>query len=310
MKINYSATKELRVLVSVFHLIGCVFLLSGCKVYFDAAEADKQLREVSVDAENNSNRLTQQIKSLQMQYEELNCNQQSETFLNATKKMEEINLGLNDMNTFSRNIKEEHSKFTAYVSGKSKIESGTPEWKQFKQTRSNIKEYAKQLQKTGNENVSKATEFHRYVEEKIVPEVKYCDVSSTLNQFETTLRNVGSSQRKFVDDLRAFEKKVNEMTQTDFSFPPEKVKTINELLKKMSASNTDINKVKSGILQQTSAFRKATSGKTKVYSCSSDWEAVTKAQKEFNRLSGEMNTIEQGLQQISAQIQNEMSGGK
>ena len=293
--------------VKISVLLCGLLLLGSCKVYYNTGDVDGQLSKTSTDAENSCNRLTQQIKSMQQEYEALNCNQESPDFTAAKSKLNEINSGLTEMAGLSRNIKEEYGNFSAYTKGKSKIESGTTEWNNFKQTKKKVKLNAELLQKKGEENIKKATEFHQFVSQKIVPTVKYCDVASTLNQFETTLKDLGKSQKKFSEEFTVFEKTVSGITQKFLATHPEKCNAVNGKLKKMSAANAGITKIKSGILQQISQFRKATSGKTKVYSCSSEWEAVSRAEQEFSGLNKELASIEQSLQELSTQIQNDIN---
>jgi hypothetical protein len=303
MEIKLSAIPKVQTILSLLLLIS----LSGCKFYYSVDQANGQLSKTSQDAQANSDRLNKQIKDLLKQYEEMNCNDGNPNYTEAKKKSDIINADLVVMSSYGLKIKDAYNDFSNYSKGKSKIESGTPEWKKFKTTRNEIKENAKLLQKSGESNIKQATAFHKFVEEKIVPGITYCDVPSTLNQFETALKDLGNSQKKFNDEFGVFEKEVSVITNKFSAQYPDKCNSISEKIKKIKLKNSDITKVKSGMLQETSKFRKATSGKNKIYSCSTDWQAVKDSEQGFNNLKNELSSIERNLQELSAQIKQEIS---
>jgi hypothetical protein len=270
-------------------------------------QANGQISKTSLDAQSNSDRLNQQIKDMLKQYEELNCNEGNPNYAEAKKKSDVIKADLIVMSSYSLKIKNAYNEFSDYTKGKSKIESGTPEWSKFKGTRNEIESNAKLLQKAGESNIKQATEFHKYVEEKIVPGITYCDVALITNQFENALKELGKSQNKFNEELIAFEKEVSNITNKFSTQYPDKCNSISEKIKKIKLKNSDITKVKSGMLLETSKFRKATSGKNKIYSCSTDWLPVKDTELAFNTLKNDLNNIEINLQELSNQIKQEIS---
>lgn len=300
MKFAKSFKKSVLICISIL-------CLSGCKIYYDCNSINGQLRKNAEDADLVIGKLNSQISSMLQEYESMNCNQDSAIFKEALFKLSSIKSGLIEMNDYCQAIKSEYMNFTQYSAGKNKIESGTKEWKSFKQTKSIVKKNAKLLQKKGENNIKSATEFHEYVSKNIVPKVKYCDVSVSLNLFEAKLKELGNSQKKFLDDYKTFEKSVSKIIESKLESKKEQCNAISEKIKKIAIVGAGITKIKSGMLQQISIFRKSTSSKTKIYSCSSDWVSVSKAELEFAELNNQLAKIEKEIQTLSAEVQKEIN---
>ena len=281
--------------------------LTSCKVYYDTNNIGGQLRKNAEDADLVTGKLNSQITTMLQEYEAMNCNKDTVTFKEAQSRLSTIKSGLIEMNDFCLAIKSEYTNFTQYSAGKSKIESGTKEWESFKQTKSIIKKNAKLLQKKGENNIKSATEFHEYVSKNIVPKVKYCDVSASLNLFEAKLKELGESQEKFLNDYKVFEKSVSKILENKIESKKEQCNSIKEKIKNISLACSGITKIKSGMLQQISNFRKSTSSKTKIYSCSNDWESVSKAELEFEQLNKQLTKIETEIQTLSTEVQKEIN---
>ena len=300
MKFAQSFKKAISICISIL-------CLSSCKIYYDSNSLNSQLRKNAEDADLVTGKLNSQITSMLQEYESMNCNQDSAIFKEAQFKLSSIKSGLIEMNDYCQAIKSEYINFTQYSAGKSKIESGTKEWKSFKQTKSIIKKNGKKLQRKGEKNIKSATEFHEYVSKNIVPKVKYCDVSVSINLFEAKLKELGESQKKFLEDYKTFEKSVSKIIENKMETKKEQCNAINEKMKKISLVGSGITKIKSGMLQQISIFRKSTSSKTKIYSCSTEWESVSKAELEFSELNNQLTKIENEIQTLTAEVQKEIN---
>ena len=75
----------------------------------------------------------------------------------------------------------------------------------------------------------------------------------------------------------------------------------------MKTAGLGINKIKAGLLEETSAFRRSTQGMDKIYSCSGGWSAAVHAQQQLEKLKNELAGIEKSMQDFNAQILNEIN---
>ncbi len=299
---------RLIIFLSVLLFISIISgFFSSCKVYYSVDDAKSQLSKAVSDAESNSVRLTTQIKSFLQQYHEMRCDPGNPVYAEAEQRAKKTVEGLDVMESYSVRIKETYTQFLNYSNGKSKIESGTPEWKSFKTTRNEIKSNAKLLQSKGEESIKSATQFHQFIEAKIVPSVSYCDVPNTLNQFQSAMEDLSRSQKKHIEEFKDFEKQVNNVIQPYQATYPDVCTKVSSMLKSMKTAGLGINKIKAGLLEETSAFRRSTQGMDKIYSCSGGWSAAVHAQQQLEKLKNELAGIEKSMQDFNAQILNEIN---
>lgn len=291
-------------------IIALVFSLFSCKFYYNVADVQKQLNETNSDARSSCTKLNGQINALVLQYESMRCDTGNVIFFTANQQMLELKRGQKNLEQHSESIEKEYYNFLTYTKDLSKIESGTTTWKNFKVTKKLIKENAKQIQKKAKSTIDAAKIFHTYVEEKIVPVVKFCDVGASLNEFELSLKNLGENQKKYLQQVKQFEKDVNAFLDKNAYKNPEKCQIIKEDLRKMSAKGAEMTKLKSSLLQHISYFRKTTSGTDKIFSCSKEWVAVTKMQEEFIRLNKEILEIESSVESLNLLINKEIEALK
>jgi hypothetical protein len=241
------------------------------------------------------------------EYESMNCNVKESVYNEAGMKAEDLKKELSLLSNYNSNIKKSYDNFLIYSVGKSKIESGTPEWKNFKATRNEVKMNAKSLQSKGEESVKKATVFHEFVEKKIVPVVIYCDVNHTLSQFQNALGQLDESQKKFQVDYSAFEKQVQMLIQQFQVTHSNQCKSISICLEKMKSSDLEISKVREELLSQMNSFKNSTSGKEKLYSCSSEFEPARKVEQDLSKTKAALSVIEKSFQDQSALLQAEVN---
>jgi hypothetical protein len=216
---------------------------------------------------------------------------------------EEINVSLNEMGSFRQLTNDEYGKFLLYTKGKDKIQSGTPEWKNFKNTKKQFKTALKSIQNIGNSTVNKAEDLNRLVSEQIAPKIQKCVVADYQKSIKSAVDSLSKLQQELPMKINEYSNKINLVLKTfQLSFP-EKCQDLNTELAKMK----DVSKELSAILSKVNGINRDFLSKTKgveyIYSCSTDWNYVMKVEQEIKNEQSNLNNLKMKMQAIQNQIQ-------
>ena len=276
---------------------------SSCKVYYDVNTLNSKLKS-SVENENqNCTSVTNKISAMQTDYLKLNCKSVEKPFQIAKQLLYETDVLVKVMSKYQMNINNEYENFKEYTNGKTKIESGTQEWKKFKFTKKAIKSNIKMLQSKGNDAVKKAKAFNKYANEDILKNIQYCDVPSFNSKFDEMLLNLDKSHKTFVEQLTEYESKMEDMTNKFNQVFPDQCKLLNEDFQKIKSGKERFEYIKSDVQLCVNKFKISSAGKQIIYSCASDWEMVNKAEKDITAKQADLNNLQQNIQSLINHMQ-------
>jgi hypothetical protein len=280
-----------------------VFSLFGCKFYYSSTDINKKLKTSLDNINSNCDKLSGQIKTYQTEYLKLNCDNSTSEQKKALSMFQEINVSLNEIGSFRQLTNDEYGKFLLYTKGKDKIQSGTPEWKSFKNTKKKFKTALKSIQNIGNATVNKAEDLNKLVSEQIAPKIQKCVVADYKKSIKSAVDSLSKLEQELPIKINEYTNKVNLVLKTfQLSFP-EKCQDLNTELAKMK----DVSKELSSILSKVNGINRDFLSKTKgveyIYSCSTDWNYVMKVEQEIKNEQSNLNNLKMKMQTIQNQIQ-------
>lgn len=288
----------------IFLLAFLAITFSGCKVYYDVNSINEKLKSSVDNVNQNCSTVTSKIFSMESEYLALNCKTDEKPFQIAKQLLFETDGLVKEMSKYQMNINDEYENFIEYTKGKSKIESGTQEWKKFKYTKKAIKSNVQTLQSKGNDAVKKATFFNQYANEAILKNIQYCDVASFNIKFDDIILNLDKSQKTFLEQLAEYESKLQFLTNKFSQVYPDQCKLLNEDFQKIKTGKDRFESVQSNVQLIVNKFKVYTVGKQKIYSCASDWSFVSQAEKEMTEQQNELSSLQQNIQGLINHMQS------
>jgi hypothetical protein len=280
-----------------------VFSLFGCKFYYSSTDINKKLKTSLDNINSNCDKLSGQIKTYQTEYLKLNCANSTSEQKKALSMFQEINVSLNEIGSFRQLTNDEYGKFLLYTKGNDKIQSGTPEWKSFKNTKKKFKTALKSIQNIGNATVNKAEDLNKLVSEQIAPKIQKCVVADYKKSIKSAVDSLSKLEQELALKINEYTNKINLVLKTFQSSFPEKCQDLNTELAKMK----DVSKELSSILSKVNGINRDFSSKTKgveyIYSCSSDWNYIMKVEQEIKNEQSNLNNLKMKMQTIQNQIQ-------
>jgi len=284
-------------------------LLSSCTLYTTTSEADAQLKSTVASVNSNSTSFLTKVADMEKEYLALKCKTDVAPYSVAKTKLEAIDEEVKQMNRLRTEINNEYANFTSYSKGQSKISSGTDEWKKLKGTKKKMKSLVGELQNKGNKTVKGATEFNQYVAENIVPIVQYCDVNAFNVKFSQILTNLEKNEQELITHLKKYDNQVSRINLRFSASYPEKCEALKLNLLKLNEEKKKLTEIRHQIEQSAASFKNQTNGKTKVYSCSNEWESVNKVTNDFKKYETDLGSLQltvQGLVQHMQSILDEL----
>lgn len=290
-----------------FKIFALLFIItvthSGCKVYYDINSINSKLKSSVDNVNQNCSSVTTKIGAMQTDYLALNCKTDAKPFQIAKQLLSETDVLVNEMAAYQKNINDEYGNFKQYTNGKSKIESGTPEWKKFKVTKKTLKANVHTLQSTGNDAVKKATAFNKYANEELLKGIQFCDVAIFNFKFDEIIINLDKSYKTFLDQLTEYDSKLQVMTEKFSQVFPDQCKLLNEDFEKIKSGKEQFESVKANVQLSVNKFKVASAGKQKIYSCSSEWAMVSQAEKELTAHQSDLSNLQQTIQGLINHMQ-------
>ncbi|MFO0495657.1 MAG: hypothetical protein ACK50Y_09015 [Flavobacteriia bacterium] len=281
-----------------------IVLLSSCTLYTTTAEIDAQLKSSLVSVNSNSSSFLTKVADMEKEYLALKCKTEVAPFSDAKTKLEGINAEVKQMNQIRTEINNEYANFISYSKGKSKISSGTEEWKKLKGTKKKMKSLVGELQKKGNKTVKSATEFNQYVAENIVPIVQYCDINAFNVKFSQIQTNLEKNEQELIVQLKKYETQVSRINLRFNGSSPDKCEALKNDLLKLNEEKKKLIGIRLQIEESATSFKNQTNGKTKVYSCSNEWESVNKVTSDFKNYENDLGTLQATVQGLVQHMQS------
>jgi hypothetical protein len=285
------------------HLVVLLLLGNSCTVYYQTSTIDNELNQSVQTATTNSNQLIQQVTELKKTYTALNCLQQTEPFKSANGYLLEIDASTEQLLQLQTSIQKGYAHFQTYSSGKTKIASNTPEWKQLKSTKKAMKSDFKSLKKLGNATVKKAEKFNAYITEKIVPIVTKVTVKEFLSSFDASKRSLQQAEQQLAQQIHSLELQLGVVQD---QLGPKNTLAMDSLRLdfnqfkafqlRFSAFSDQLNRAKKQFEQQTQ-------GMTILYSCTMEWEIVESAEKSLVAIQRDFAQMQQEMNLLFAHMQ-------
>ncbi len=278
--------------------------LSSCKVYYSTSDIDKQLKASFEPLYANTQSFTKQLTDLHAQMAGLNCIENQEPFQTANTMMKEVDASTAGLVQLEQQVNQEYVQFAQYTKGKTQIVSGTAEWKQFKQTKKNLKDLVAQIESKNKDAVEKATALNEYINTKIVPTVQFCDVNMYSSKFKQAMDTLGKLRGYMDGNFRRYEMQVANIVRKFNATQTEKCTQLNNDMNAMIAEREQLMYIAKAMKTASEQFNASTAGKQKIYSCSKDWEIVLQAEKEMSARQKELIDMQQRIQVLVNHMQS------
>lgn len=303
----HTFTKEYLTMKTKSFLIGASLLsasLTSCSVYYTTSEVDSNLKSTVDQVNSTIQKLESQIGEMEKEYHQITCDNPSMVFVQAHEMLANIDAELKAIDAKKAHVNQVYAQFKEYSKGKERIQSGTPEWDQVKHSKETLKLTLEDIQTEGNKVVEDATAFNSFVTKSIVPTIQLCDVAQYTAQFEKAIADLSVNQKQVGEQLSSFQKQVAELISKHSKTKPELCKELSSDLQKINTDVTQISRIKMNLQLSVNTFKTSTQGKTKIYSCSSDWKFVTEAENAVNAQQKEANALQQSIQTTATHLQS------
>ena len=279
------------------------FSLTSCSVYYTTTEVDSSLKSTMDQVNATIKKLDGQVSTMEKEFQEIQCDQKSPDFVQAYEMLAGIDAEMKAIGEQRLFVNQLYSQFKDYTKGKDKIQSGTPEWDKVKDAKVALKSTLENIQNEGNAVVENATAFNTFVTKSIVPTIQLCDVAQYTTQFEKAISDLTLNQKEVGNQLTQYQKQVAELIAKYSTTKPALCKELSNDLQKINTDVTQISRIKMNLQMAVSAFKTGTQGKTKIYSCSSDWKIVSDAETAVNAQQKEANALQQSIQTTATHLQ-------
>ena len=277
--------------------------LTSCSIYYTTSEVDSSLHSTVLQVNIATKKLDEQVSIMVNEYHEIHCDQKSPEFIQADQMLSAIVTEIKAIDEKRKFVNGIYIEFTEYTKGKDKIQSGTPEWEKVKDAKDALKSTLENIQNDGNAVVENATAFNAFVTKSIVPTIQLCDVAVYTTQFEKTISDLTLNQKKVGTELTQYQKRVTELISKYSASKPALCKELSTDLQKINTDVTQISRIKMNLQMAVNSFKTNTQGKTKIYSCSTDWKIVSDTETAVNAQQKETNALQQSIQTTATHLQ-------
>ena len=277
--------------------------LTSCSVYYTTSEVDSSLKSTVDQVNATIQKLDGQVATMEKEFQEIQCDQKSPDFVRAYEMLTSIDAEMKAIGEKRMFVNQIYVQFKDYTKGKDKIQSGTPEWEKVKDAKVALKSTLENIQNNGNAVVENATAFNAFVTKSIVPTIQLCDVAQYTAQFEKAISDLTVNQKEVGNQLTQYQKQVAELVAKYSASKPALCKELSADLQKINTDVTQISRIKMNLQMAVNSFKTNTQGKTKIYSCSSDWKIVSDAETAVNAQQKEANALQQSIQTTATHMQ-------
>jgi hypothetical protein len=275
----------------------------GCTVYYTTQEVDSNLKSTVDNVNANISKAIVQATAIKSEYNQISCDERTPAMMKADQMLLDLDFQMTQIESRQNKLALEYFKFTEYTKGKDKIQSGTEEWKQVKQTKANIKGILNELEILSKSYSKTANEFSAYVTNSVVPSVQMCDVAVYTSQFEEALKSLSKSQNEAKDGLKNYEETIAAVNHQYNKTHSQKCDLLFSHLSLIKSNVNQITLVKQNMQKAIDTFKTNTRGIQKLYSCNSKWIYVTDAENAVAQQKKDFEEINKIIQTNSTQIQ-------
>lgn len=279
------------------------FSLSSCTVYYRTSEVDSSLKSTVDQVNATIQKLDGQVAGMEKEFNEIHCDQKSSDLVKAYEMLTGIDVEMKEIAQQRLAVNNIYVQFKDYTKGKDKIQSGTPEWEKVKDAKIALKSTLANIQNSGNTVVENATAFNTFVTKNIVPTIQLCEVAVYTAQFEKAIVDLTKNQKQVGEELAQYQKQVAELISKYSASKPALCKELSADLQKINTDVTQISRIKMNLQMAVNSFKTNTQGKSKIYSCSSDWKVVSDAEIAVNTQQKEANALQQSIQTTATHLQ-------
>lgn len=277
--------------------------LTSCSVYYTTSEVDSSLKSTVDQVNATIQKLDGQVATMEKEFLEIQCDQKSPDFVKAFEMLSGIDAEMKEIAQQRVAVNSIYVQFKDYTKGKDKIQSGTPEWEKVKDAKVALKSTLENIQNDGNAVVENATAFNAFVTKSIVPAIQLCDVAQYTKQFEKAISDLTLNQKDVGNQLTQYQKQVAELIAKYSTTKTALCKELSTDLQMINTEVTQISRIKMNLQMAVNSFKTNTQGKTKIYSCSTDWKVVTDAETAVNVQQKEANALQQSIQTTATHLQ-------
>jgi len=281
----------------------CVIYLTGCKVYYTTSDVDANLKSTVNQVNTTLSDLQSQVSALEKQYREIPCEQKSEVFRKADGMMHQLDDEMHSLEKLKQTVNSDYKSFTHYTQGKSRIESGTEEWKKLKSTKTGMKSNLEAIESQGNTVVEEAKKFNAFVNANVIPSVQVCEVKSYTSQFEKAVSDLSTNLRNAQNDLKKYDSQITLITE---QFGSTSAATCNQLTALAKQIRIDIDAMEPVHLQTQrilTDFKTKTKGLERIYSCNENWRLVAETESAISKQEQDFNTHRESIRAATTTIQ-------
>ena len=304
-----SIVKKQWLFVSYFMILA--FLFNCCSVYYTTSEIDSQLKSSVESLNSNYRSITSEFNKMKTEYLKLGCTSDKDPFLTADQLISKMEADIRVIDKIKGEVDAEYGYFIRYTKGKTKISSGTVEWKKLKTTKKIFKTDLKELQKHGDALSKKGAEFNSFASEELMPVVRYSVVSDCVNKCRQGIEQIENNKMALANSINENEKKVKPITSRYSKSHPYQIGVIMKEFEKIRKELGSIDRIRTELAEITLSFEKKTRGKNKIYNCSQDWSLVEQVESDISRVQKNLKDVEARIRSGINSIQivvNELSG--
>jgi hypothetical protein len=289
---------------TLIKLLACLlFSFNSCTVYYKTSDIDSKISDSVQSANSTCTNLLRQISAFENDYKNLNCLGNSSPYSDAILSMNKIDKSKRQLELLQVDINKIQSDFKSYTKGKEKIASRTSEWSQFKTTKKSLKLKFKELQKIGEKTVEEAEEFSEFVNEKIVPLVKMVSVETYTKGFTDAEKSLVESEKELDAKLVSLDQEITAIKSKMARLNKDKFELLEKDIAEMKIQRNELAIVHMNLTKAIDLFKQQMNGKSKIYSCSVDWQIIESAEKSFGEQQAKFNVISLKITGIYAHMQ-------
>jgi uncharacterized coiled-coil DUF342 family protein len=286
----------------------CLTLLTGCKVYYTTSDVDSNLKSTVDQVNTTLTTLKAQVAELEKGYRDLPCEQKSDAFKQADGMMRDLESEMRSLEQMKQTVNNDYQQFRAYTHGKNRIESGTEEWSQLKQTKAKMKENFDALRQQGNAVVAEATAFNTYVNTNIASKLEVCEVKTYTNQFETALATLNTNLQSAKKEAVQYEAEVSRASAQYGNTAAPTFNQLQEHVRNIQSKLREMDPVQRNAQRILTEFKTKTSGIERIYSCNSNWPLVSETDKAIREQEQLFQVIKASISQESSAIEQLIAG--
>jgi hypothetical protein len=292
----------MKLLIYISLLGFLTFINSSCTFYYKTSDIDTNLKNAVSQINSNYSTAQNKINTTQNEFKAMKCNSETLAIKKAKDYLESMENSMAELNEIKANVNSEYAVFLKYSKGKTQIQSNSDEWKKLKQTKKALKGASKDFKRKGNSLKKIASDFSEFTSKEL-GSIQYVDVAIYNKKFDDLQGEFTNQEKELALKVKNNETEVTQIISKKTDTQAEKCKLLQEELSKVLEEKKKVSNLKTKISQSITSFKTSTTGTSRIYSCSTEWEIVKKTEENMNEYQLELQRIIQSLSQIHAHMQ-------